>query len=165
MQISRPDIRTAIFSLFRLKISARRAMNNFGQFSVIAISSSREHKYMNLGNGIWHRSGSWRRLLRSWICKVKLYHDLRTCYTLEQRSSGIDMAYRDSRSDVLQPNSSLPWGILLHYRNLLSAKKLISELSGSYVIDKESERCGRMFLNALDLPKGGGDLAPMPGYQ
>lgn len=84
---------------------------------------------------------------------------------LPKLTSTIDMSYRDSRPDTLQENSCLPWGVLLHYNDLLQFKKLISELSGSYEIDGGSEELGRMYLNALDLPKGGGDVAPVAGYK
>lgn len=98
------------------------------------------------------------------MCKVNPVYAMHIPPVLKQRLSSADMAFRDSRTDVLQPNSRLPWGLLLHYNNLPSARKLISELSGSYEFDKDSEARGRLYLNALDLPKGGADIAPLAGY-
>lgn len=99
------------------------------------------------------------------------------------------MAFRDWDKKRIQTNSIVPWGALLHWNDIPSALSMVAEykrkekskekpiskkrkskrreskVSVTVHDIKKSARNGRLYFNALDLPKATSDVAPMVGYK
>lgn len=75
------------------------------------------------------------------------------------------MAFRDAHRHKIQENSYIPWATVLHWNDIPSARRVLSEAGTKGYNLKKVMHNNRLYFNALDIPKATSDLASMTGYK